>query len=399
MLSYSVKLHANTNRVQKDGSAALYLQIIINGQLKFLPLDLKWPVDFFDKKAGQLLQRQKKDPDFNDYMLIIGNELQKINEIFKIYRIQDKPLNMESFLFEYNNSDVRKDFIVFMRHHLKMRLMYKQIDERTHKNGTGTVNRLVEFCKTLPFYMLTDKFLIKFEHWLRTKKGNGDGMVWSRMKDIRTYLNIADNEDLPVQKSVRKYKIKRSSSSLIYLESDEIDLLVKKFNAKNLSDLHQHVLAAFLFGCFTGLRISDLQKANWGWMAVGKVLKFVPHKNRKANRELIVPVGKIAQGFICNQRGYFFTLPTEQEMNLVIKAIAKDLKITTPITFHVARHTFGTHYYRQTKDVVTLQKLLGHAQLLTTMVYVHVNERDKESGIETMNDHFQQNAIFMRVVS
>jgi len=45
---------------------------------------------------------------------------------------------------------------------------------------------------------------------------------------------------------------------------------------------------------------------------------------------------------------------------------------------HVLRHTFATRYYRQTRDLAGLQRLLGHADPKTTMVYVDDSPGDRE---------------------
>ena len=45
---------------------------------------------------------------------------------------------------------------------------------------------------------------------------------------------------------------------------------------------------------------------------------------------------------------------------------------------HVLRHTFATRYYRQTRDLAGLQRLLGHADPKTTMVYVDDSLADRE---------------------
>ena len=50
---------------------------------------------------------------------------------------------------------------------------------------------------------------------------------------------------------------------------------------------------------------------------------------------------------------------------------------------HTLRHTFATDLYRQTKDIRLVQKALGHADVSTTMIYVHLVDEDLEDAMKT----------------
>lgn len=52
------------------------------------------------------------------------------------------------------------------------------------------------------------------------------------------------------------------------------------------------------------------------------------------------------------------------------------------LRFHDLRHTFATWFYRATRDVVALQKILGHSKIEMTMRYVHETFEDMQAAVE-----------------
>lgn len=62
----------------------------------------------------------------------------------------------------------------------------------------------------------------------------------------------------------------------------------------------------------------------------------------------------------------------------VQRAVAEAAKlagVTRPVSCHVLRHSFATHLLEARVDVRAVQKLLGHKDLRTTMIYLHVTDR------------------------
>jgi len=75
----------------------------------------------------------------------------------------------------------------------------------------------------------------------------------------------------------------------------------------------------------------------------------------------------------------------------MIKRVLRRAGISKPATMHTLRHSFATHMLEAGVDVLTLQKILGHRQLTTTALYLHLRS-DRLRQLPSLLERLTQSA-------
>ena len=227
----------------------------------------------------------------------------------------------------------------------------------------------------MDFKDITYSFLKDFEAYLR-EKGNGVNTVAKHLRQLRTLVNEAINQGYIHADAYpfRKFKIKQEKGRHEFLTPDEL----RKLENLEVSDQKlRHVLDAFLFCCYVGLRFSDfcqLTPANFIRVNGKRWLHF---KSIKTGIELRLPLYLLFEGkalTILDRYSIekFADLGCNSDVNKYLSQIAGMARIKKHITYHTARHTCATLLIHQGVPITTVQKLLGHTSVKTTEIYSEV---------------------------
>ena len=67
----------------------------------------------------------------------------------------------------------------------------------------------------------------------------------------------------------------------------------------------------------------------------------------------------------------------------ILNSIAQEIGIKKKVSPHVLRHSFATHLIENGADIISIQKMMGHENIVTTEKYLHVrNKHLKESVLK-----------------
>ena len=85
-------------------------------------------------------------------------------------------------------------------------------------------------------------------------------------------------------------------------------------------------------------------------------------------------------------------------LHRAIKRAARAAGIIKPVSCHTLRHSFATHLLQSGQDIRTVQELLGHSDVSTTMIYTHVMNKGAR-GVRSPLDRLEQRGAVYRVAA
>ncbi|EMF0285692.1 tyrosine-type recombinase/integrase [Enterococcus hirae] len=172
--------------------------------------------------------------------------------------------------------------------------------------------------------------------------------------------------------------------------------VLKNFSNKLLKNKHgQRDYTIFVFGIFTGLRISDILNLKVSDVK-GKLKADIVEKKtgKKRTLNLMQLTNQIIKYLNEEHDGeseWLFPSPRDNTKHLASHQYYKIMQKTAEsldldyIGTHTLRKTFGYTYYQKTKDLASLMKILNHSSQSITLKYIGIEEEELQSSLDNFN--------------
>ena len=260
--------------------------------------------------------------------------------------------------------------------------------ESTYQNLTYSDKLLREFVKEnggqdIPLSGITEDLFEDFRFFLKKRGLAASTMnkhlcrlsrLMYRAIDLKV-IRCHPFEDVTYEKEERKIRFLQ--------KSDVAKLMVLKVNDRE-AELARRM---FLFSCFTGLAIADMERLKFSHIqtaADGR--RYIRKERHKTKVESVVPLHPIAEA-ILNKSQEEQTVKEEVDalvfprgcshsvMNNKLSTVGFACGIRQRLSFHMARHTFGTLSLSAGIPIESIAKMMGHASISSTQIYAQVTDK------------------------
>lgn len=286
-----------------------------------------------------------------------------IDELYKCTK------NVEIIFLHQEESD----FLTYIDIYIKSKQL-EGLSPGTLKNKKYMLNELNSYLtKKIEDISVADlKMYVLYKQ--STCKTNSLNSIIICIKSFFKFLCEEDYLDNNPSRKLKKIKQeKRLKKSLNEITFEQIRL--------SCSNVRDRALLEFLYS--TGVRVSELISINKDDLNYeSNTLRVIG----KGNKERVVIFSDITKFYLNkyldsrsdDNPALFVSVKkpykrlSQRGVQKIFDRIKKDLNLSVDFTPHILRHTFATKL-AQTADITTVQKLLGHTSLDTTMIYAEID--------------------------
>lgn len=235
--------------------------------------------------------------------------------------------------------------------------------------------------RDLALSQLHFKHIREFDEFLRTEKHQAHNTAVKFIRSFKTIISMARDNDWMQHDPFKGYKESIKTTERPKLSAMELKLILdKELSIERI----ERVRDVFAFACFTGMSFSDMKALTPRDIAIGiDGDKWIQKPRTKSQVTFSIPLLPQAVAIIekykndpyCQYLGVALPVLSNQKYNAYLKELADICGIDTPLTSHVARHTFATTVtLEKGVSLESVSRMLGHTNTKMTQHYAKVTD-------------------------
>jgi integrase len=240
---------------------------------------------------------------------------------------------------------------------------------------------------TIQLSQITPQWVGGFQQYLLNGTPLSPTTAYDYSKAIRMALRKAVRENILIKNPAEGVKgLPEPETDLIFLNVDEVKKLA---NTGLDGELGTEIRKAFIFACYTGLRISDIKSLKWGDIERNPLQ--IIKRQEKTQRAVYIPLKDTAWQLINDNQDHHpddkvfpHLAGNKSQTNQYLIKWARKAGISKPVGWHTARRTFATWELENGVDIYTVSKLLGHKNIKQVAKYAQATDKLRRNAVTVL---------------
>lgn len=267
--------------------------------------------------------------------------------------------------------------------------------EGTYLNLSHSDRNLREFVKDkglqdIPISTITEDLFEEYRFFLK-KRGLKGTTINNYLCWLSRLMFRAVSQRIIRYNPFENAKYEKEEKKIRFLQKSD----VAKLMAMTMNDKETELARLmFVFSCFTGLAIADMEHLQYKHIQTAvDGRKYIRKERQKTKVEFIVPLHPIVEAIInhcrkkqenneewqtVKEKGGTLIFPRECSRSVIdtkLSIVGKACGIKERLSFHMARHTFGTMSLSAGIPIESIAKMMGHASISSTQIYAQVTDK------------------------
>ena len=393
--TFTVLFYVNRDKVKQNGLCLVMGRITID--TKVAQFSAKTDVDstLWDTKTGRAIGKSSQSILVNRAIDRLTQEINKFytemvdkqgyvtaelvkNALYGIGRKQDMLLK----LFNEHNQE------------FKLRVGVNRVED-TYSSYLRSYRHLFNFLsqkygmEDIALDKLNLNFIDAYDFYLRVDRQMTQNTILGHLIILKKMIRRAIHQGILNRDPFVNYIAEQPEKERRHLKLEEIDKIMQVHIA---SKKVCHTRDMFIFCCFTGLAYSDIRNLSQGNITTqtdGSL--WINIKRQKTKSECNIRLLDIPKQIIDKYRN---DRKSDKVFNMIsLNCICKNLeKIAVlcdieHITFHMARHNFGTHItLSQGVPIETVSRMMGHRSIATTQIYAKITNKKVNEDMKLLSE-------------
>jgi site-specific recombinase XerD len=393
--TFTVLFYVNRDKVKQNGLCPVMGRITID--TKVAQFSTKTDIDstLWDTKTGRAIGKSNQSILVNRAIDRLTKEINKFytemvdrqgyvtaelvkNALYGIGRKQDMLLK----LFHEHNQE------------FKIRVGVNRVED-TYSSYLLSYRHLFNFIRQkydmedIAIDKLNLNFIDAYDFYLRVDRQMKQSTIVGHLIILKKMIRRAVHQGILNRDPFVNYVAEQPEKLCRHLKSEEIDKIMQvHIESKKVC----HTRDMFVFCCFTGLAYSDMRN-----LSQGNITKqvdgslWISIKRQKTKGECNIRLLDIPRQII---NKYQNERKSDKVFNMIsLNCICKNLeKIAVlcgieHITFHMARHNFGTHItLSQGVPIETVSRMMGHRSIATTQIYAKITNKKVNEDMKLLSE-------------